>query len=304
MSGSQANEVETFSAEGRVSVRLAPPWKAGRLKAAVGDKLGLKSASLSLFGLFEGPLDAPNSILEEDSSVPPHKELCFRRWTMDLTSETRLCHHDDVANNLLFLEAQQQIKRGVGGGGGGVICATPEQARQLEEFADPSFPAERQFLDLARSLPGYGALVAKDVVMETDLVSNDINLHRGNIVTCRLERQRLVILTAEGDEVCWKWELVKRWRTKTSSQLHYEVCAVLGKCSYPHLATTKNTTVVFQAYYLRAGSETTCHYRQNDRVSPKAPRANPNMAGKPFNPLVDFLNSELFRFHRFSSVEK
>ena len=60
MSGSQANEVETFSAEGRVSVRLAPPWKAGRLKAAVVDKLGLKSASLSLFGLFEGPLDAPN----------------------------------------------------------------------------------------------------------------------------------------------------------------------------------------------------------------------------------------------------
>ena len=119
---------------------------------------------------------------------------------MDLTSETRLCHHDDVANNLLFLEAQQQIKRGVGGGGGGVICATPEQARQLEEFADPSFPAERQFLDLARSLPGYGALVAKDVVMETDLISNDINLHRGNIVTCRLERQRLVILTAEVKE--------------------------------------------------------------------------------------------------------
>ena len=116
---------------------------------------------------------------------------------MDLACETRLCHHDDVANNLLFLEAQQQIKRGVGGGGGGVIGATPEQARQLEEFADPSFPAERQFLDLARSLPGYGTLVARDVVMETDLVSNDINLHRGNIVTCRLERQRLVIVPTE-----------------------------------------------------------------------------------------------------------
>ena len=60
MSGSQTNEVETFSAEGRVSVKVAPTWKAGRLKTAVGDKLGLKFASLPLFGLFEGPLDAPN----------------------------------------------------------------------------------------------------------------------------------------------------------------------------------------------------------------------------------------------------
>ena len=72
---------------------------------------------------------------------------------------------------------------------------TSEQARQLEEFADPSFPAERQFLDLARTLPGYGAVVARDVVMETDLISNDINLHRGDVVTCRLEKERLVIVT-------------------------------------------------------------------------------------------------------------
>lgn len=59
-----------------------------------------------------------------------------------------------------------------------------------------------------------------------------------------------------------------------------------------------------QAYYLRAGSEMICHHCHNDRVSPKAPRANPSMAGKPFNPLVDFLNSELFQTKRFSSVEK
>ena len=64
------------------------------------------------------------------------------------------------------------------------------------------------------------------------------------------------------------------------------------------------TVLRFQAYFLRAGSEMICHYRHNDRTSPTAPRANPNMAGKPFNPLVDFLNSELFTSTRFSSVEK
>ena len=61
MSGSQTSEVETFSPEGRMPVRLGPPpWKAGRVKAAVGETLGLKPASLPLFGLFEGTLDAPN----------------------------------------------------------------------------------------------------------------------------------------------------------------------------------------------------------------------------------------------------
>ena len=59
-----------------------------------------------------------------------------------------------------------------------------------------------------------------------------------------------------------------------------------------------------QAYYLRAGSEMICHCRHSDTVGPAVPHANPKMAGKPFNPLVEFLNSELFRFNRFSSVEK
>ena len=142
------------------------------------------------------------SFLGEDSAVTHKMQLSFRRWTMDLAMETKLCHHDDVTNHILFREAQHQLEnlqreaRG-GGGGGGVMGATHEQARQLEEFADPTFPAERQFLDLARSLPGYGALVAREVVVETDLISNDINLHRGNIVTCRLEREKLVLVKAE-----------------------------------------------------------------------------------------------------------
>ena len=113
---------------------------------------------------------------------------------MDLSLEARLCRHDDVASHLLFREVQCQLESG---GGGREMGASPETVRQLEELADPAFPAERQFLDLARSLPGYGALVAREVVVETDLVSNDVNIRRGQRVTCRLERERLVLTTAE-----------------------------------------------------------------------------------------------------------
>lgn len=60
MSGSQTNEVETFLPERRsVSVRVSAPWKAARVKAAVGTALGLQPASLALFGLFRGLLEAP-----------------------------------------------------------------------------------------------------------------------------------------------------------------------------------------------------------------------------------------------------
>lgn len=63
-------------------------------------------------------------------------------------------------------------------------------------------------------------------------------------------------------------------------------------------------TTLLQAYYLRAGSELICHHRNRERMPSLAPRVNPGLAGKPFNPLVEFLNSELFKPPNFSSVDK
>ena len=61
-----------------------------------------------------------------------------------------------------------------------------------------------------------------------------------------------------------------------------------------------------QAFFLRAVSELLCHHL-HDKVRGQLvtpPPSNPRMAGKPFNPLVDFLNTELFQVKRFTSVEK
>ena len=58
MSGSQTNEVATFSHDlgGCISVRVSHPCSADKMKAAIGEHLGLKPTSLTLFGLFEGSL--------------------------------------------------------------------------------------------------------------------------------------------------------------------------------------------------------------------------------------------------------
>lgn len=58
-----------------------------------------------------------------------------------------------------------------------------------------------------------------------------------------------------------------------------------------------------QAYFLRAASELICHHLYTQQHA-TPPQANPRLAGKPFNPLVDFLNIELFGVKTFTSVEK
>ena len=81
--------------------------------------------------------------------VSPSAKLCFQRWNMDVALETRLCRHDDVATNLLFAEAQFNIEHGI------ITISTDDEREELASLADPSFPAERQYLELARTLPGY-----------------------------------------------------------------------------------------------------------------------------------------------------
>ena len=144
------------------------------------------------------------SVLGEEMAVKDHMRLSLQRWTADLTQEARLCRHDDVANHLLYCEAKHRLQKSAEGGGGGGGEEGSEEMRQLEELSDPAFPAERQFLDLARSLPGYGALVARGVVVENDVVTKDVNLRNGDILTCRLEREQLLLLSEKVThyEVC------------------------------------------------------------------------------------------------------
>lgn len=208
--------------------------------------------------------------------------------------EGKLTRHDDQAVHLLFCEARFFVDQGK-------IHATPEQRLELESLSDPSFPAERQYLDLARTLPGYSSYTARGVVVRKDITSNDIQIPEGTVVMCVVEPDRLVLQAGESP-THWPWGQVKRWRTPGHNHLHYEVCMRQLNASvltWIHLQTD-------QAYFLRSATEKVCAHLMEElgHQNEAPPPANPRMAGKPFDPLVEFLNSELFRGPSFSSIEQ
>ena len=130
------------------------------------------------------------SVLEDDATVSPQAKLCLQRWSLALDKEAKLCRQDDVANHLLFAEARFEVERGK-------IEPSPEQLEMLEGLSDPSFPAERQYLELVRTLPGYTSQVARGVVVKGDISSNDIQIPDGTTVSCRVERERLALMATE-----------------------------------------------------------------------------------------------------------
>lgn len=109
---------------------------------------------------------------------------------MDLDQESKLSQQDDVAIHLLFAEAQFGV-------GQGRLQPSAEQTLALEGLCDPSFPTERQYLELARTLAGYQTHIARDVVVQGDILSNDIQIPGGTTVTCLLQQDKLVLKIAE-----------------------------------------------------------------------------------------------------------
>ena len=122
--------------------------------------------------------------------MPPSAKLCLQKWNLTPDQEAKLCRHDDVANHLLYAEAKFYVNEGK-------IVPAPHQLAELTELADPAFPAERQYLELARTLPGYQSQVARGVVVKGDIVSNDIHIPDGTAVSCLLDRERLALTTGE-----------------------------------------------------------------------------------------------------------
>ena len=122
--------------------------------------------------------------------MAPETKVCFQRWNVELDREAKLCRRDDQALHLLYAEARFYVDQGR-------IRPSPEQAMELDSLADPSFPAERQYLELARSLPGYLSYGASGVQVKEDIVANDIQIPAGTTVTCELDMERLAIKTGE-----------------------------------------------------------------------------------------------------------
>ena len=231
--------------------------------------------------------------------VLPNAKLCFQRWNVSLEAEAKLTRFDYGAVNLLFCETRFYVEHGK-------LHPTKEQRRQMENFSGPLFLIEWQYLDLARTLSGYGSYTAVGAVLCSDVLSNGVHLPKGSVITCEVAFDRLWLRSKER-EVQWRWGLVKKWRTLNDHRLEYEV--LLDQANTSILSWISIETR--QAYFLCSATYKVClklteeRHAYDGREHKRAPSSgNPRAANRPYDPLVLLHNRDSFRATASSSLDE
>lgn len=292
MSGSHTVEVDSFGRYGKFAVTVPHPSTAVQLKEAIRKRLSLNPASVKLFGAFLGPLGRPTRVLLDDDVIPIGANVCFQRWNFDIEMEAKLICHDNTAIHLLYSEARFFLDQGR-------IEPNESQMQELEALSDPFFPTERQFLELVQTVPGYVAFAAPECKLLRDVDSNEVTIPSGTLVSCVVGLHSLAI-QAERTKLEWPWQQVKRWKTTSPNLVKFEVC--LKKQNAPIMEWVSLETP--QAYFLSSTASGLCHHLKlkRDETLKPLPPVNPRLAGRPFDPLAEFLNVELFGATQFSSI--
>ena len=296
MSISHTVEVFTFSSREPIAVQLNDSCTAGRAKVEIWKKLGLQSNTMDLFGLFLGPLGQPTRLLLETDVIPAGSKLSLERWNFDVDREMKLVRKDDVAISLLYNEAVYYLEKGK-------IHATESQLEELESFSDPSFPTERQYLELISTIPGYTAYNADDCKVLEDIVSNDVQIPRGTVVQCVLDMHCLALkgdIHKSESLIEWSWTSVRRWRIPSPGEIKFEVC--LQKGNAPMMCWVTFSTPMAQVIFQTASGICQEVKRLQDKAAVPVAAANPRTAGKHYDPLHELVDNILFKAPKFSSI--
>ena len=294
MSGSQTAEVYTYTRKEKFGVLLPHPSTCKQAMVAIAGKFGLKQQSLALFRLSIGPLGCPNKTLSDRDVVPVGASFCFHRWSFDVVKETKLCKQDEVAMHFIFCEARHNYENNPN------IKPTPEQVHELEEFLDPLFTVERQFVELMRTVQGYFTYVVPECTVKSDIVCNACNVPKGTQIQCHLNTQTLAFFAVGGKLVLeWDWKIVRRWKMDAGNTIMFEVC--LEDRNAPILKWVSLETRQSGHLFCLAGD--ICDFILKD--ASQLPPINPALAGRVQDPLAEVVN-KIFKGYapKFSSLEK
>lgn len=298
MSG-QTAEVKNYSSQEKLGVKLPHPCTSSQAKAAIGKKLGIKPSSISLFGLFLGPLGRPSKVLKNAEEVPLGGDFSFHRWSFDLAKEEKLCLKDDVATSLLFCEAKHYYQNGT------KIKPTPAQVEELESFMDPDFPVERQYMQVMRSIPGYSKYIVHECTVKEDIKTNACTISKGAQIQCHLDADCLTFTNdAEEPLIEWQWRIVRRWKMDKVNTIMFEVFLEELNASIMKWVSLETR----QSNYLFNLASEICDIKRatQDKLDNPLPAINPALAGRVQDPLRDFVNGIFTGFAfsgPFSSIE-
>lgn len=265
--GSEISVIETYGRYGAATVKIVHPCNGKTLKEHMRKHLSLREESLQLFGIFLGGLDRRMQVFEDSMQIPIGKKLSFARFNGDKKLEAKLVQRDDAALHLLFSEAKHAVECGV-------IEPTDEQSVQLEDYLDPMFPVERQYLELAHECEGYGTFVFSNC-----LVNNSTSR-----VAIKVTQKSLIINNEIGEI---SYHDIKSW--SLDDKLHtisFDINPT-GNASSTLLVNSDQLFLVSQAVTMYC-------YNLAIELNIIAPNKPQKRIGKYVDPLASFMN-ELYR---------
>ena len=295
--GSHTVELRTFGSRDPVAIRLPDSCTIDKARGEICKRLGLRPDSMSLFGLFLGPIEHPTRLLSDTDVIPTGAQISLQRWNFDVERELKIARKDDIAINLLYNESTYHLDRGK-------IHPSDEQYQELESFSDPAFPTERQYHECISTIPGYTAYVAEGCTVLEDFSTNDVKVVGGTKVDCVLDTHSLAF---KGDIrklesiIEWSWTVVRRWKIPLENEIRFEVCLMKGNA--PMMCWVRLSTPMAQILFHTASGICAEVKRSQDRAEGSHPPPNPCLAGKHYDPLVELVDNMLFKGPKFSTIK-
>ena len=161
------------------------------LLAIVGKTLEIHESSLQFFALFRG-IEHPTKKYGNNEMLylPCGDVISIQRWSFDLEREKKLLKTDAGALRLLCIQCMEDVKTGR-------IKTKAEHLPLLEEYSNPTFPCEKQYVEVCQTLHGYGHVYFSSCVVQSDLSVKELKLKQGTKVMLVTSRRGIVFKTGE-----------------------------------------------------------------------------------------------------------
>lgn len=135
--------------------------------------LNIFECNLQFFGLFKG-IERPTKKYGNNEMIylPCKDIISIQRWSFDVPREKKLLKTDAGALHVLAVQCKSDLKAGR-------IKPKPEDIPILQEYANPKFPSDKQFVEKCQTLLGYASIHFTDCTVQSDISVKDLSLEEG-----------------------------------------------------------------------------------------------------------------------------
>ena len=148
--------------------------------------LGVFECNMHFFGLFRG-IERPTKKygLNEYIYLPCRDIISYQRWSFDIPREKNQLCTDIGAMHLLCVQSKADIRAGR-------IKVKPEAIPLLEEYSDPHFTCDKQFVELCQTMYGYATVRISNCKIQSELKLKELKLEEGSDLTLVLAKRGCV----------------------------------------------------------------------------------------------------------------